>query len=108
VIWIERFAMLVETLGLAVREARLLPMAPGTQALQLARNEGIPIATMLDDVINLNRGCNAPSVLADPAQRLTLQLLAPDGMPNRHRVPRAPVAPMRIGTRTSHRKGFIT
>ena len=44
----------------------------GTQALQCTSNECIPVAAVVDDVINLDCGRNAPNCLADPAQRLPL------------------------------------
>jgi hypothetical protein len=38
---------------------QLAPMTIGTQALQVAKHEGIPIALMWDDVID-RRGWNGP------------------------------------------------
>jgi hypothetical protein len=54
---------------------QLAPMTIGTQALQFAKHEGIPIAFMWDDVIDL-RGWNGPTqLIAMPADWLGLQLV---------------------------------
>ena len=85
---------------------RLLAMAFTTQRLQGARNEGVPVTTMLFDVINFDRDCVAPSCLTGSTQGLALQLLAPDGSPDRHPVPGAPMALMRICTGARHECTF--
>jgi hypothetical protein len=82
-------------------------MALGTQALLVAQNEAVPIAVVLANVIDLNRCCDAPSGLTDPAQRLLQELLPPDRMPNRHRIPRPPMAFIWIGARTNHNSSAL-
>jgi hypothetical protein len=71
VIWIERFAILVETLGLTVRQAGLTPMTVAAQRLQRSGNERIPIAVVLDNMIDLCRRFDVASRQAGAAQGLT-------------------------------------
>jgi hypothetical protein len=84
---------------------QLAPMAIGTQALQVAKHEGIPITLMWDNVIDL-RGWNGPTQLTTmPAYWLDLQLIGAPIAPALKLIPISPssrTGSMRISPRSRH------